>query len=102
MSQSPCKRLRALFGRDRHENDMQAEMREHLERATDRLVARGLTRDEARLAARREFGNLGVIQEEARDARGMRWIDGLRGNLHFAWRYFAGNRTTVALIFKIG
>src|SRR5687768_15782129 len=91
-------RLRAVFGRRALESDMQAEMREHLDRAIERLTARGMSRDEARLAARREFGNVAALQEEARDARGMRWIDDLRGDLHFAFRYFGRNKLTVAII----
>ncbi len=55
------------------ERDMQDEMREHIERATERLMARGLSRREARAEAAREFGNMGVIQEDARDARSSRW-----------------------------
>ena len=45
--------------------------------------------------------SLGAIQEDARDARGMRWIDALRGDLHFARRYFGRNRTTVAIIVSV-
>ncbi|MCL4864848.1 MAG: hypothetical protein KJZ47_03070, partial [Gemmatimonadales bacterium] len=63
-------RIRAILGRRRLEQEMQAELREHLEQATARLMARGLSPHEARLAARREFGNLTLIEEEARDARG--------------------------------
>ena len=94
-------RLRAVFKRHALESDMQAEMRDHLDRATERLAARGMSRDDARLAARREFGNVAVLEEEARDARGMRWIDDLRGDLHFAFRYFGRNKLTVAIIIGV-
>ena len=66
--------LRALFQREEVEREMHDEMRAHLDRATERLMAQGMSQDEARLAARREFGNLAVLQEESRDARGVRWI----------------------------
>ena len=91
-------RLRAVFGRQRLNDDMQAEMREHLDRATERLVARGMSPQQARLEARREFGNLTVIQDDAGDARGMRWADALIGDLRFALRYFARHKATVAII----
>jgi predicted permease len=94
-------RLRALVSRRALENDMQAEMREHLRRATERLIARGLSPNEAAIAARREFGNVGAIQEDARDARGGRWIDSLVGDLRFAVRYFGRNKITVATIISI-
>ncbi|HMC53844.1 MAG TPA: ABC transporter permease [Gemmatimonadaceae bacterium] len=94
-------RLRAVLGRRTLESEMQHEMREHLDRATDRFVARGMTPEDARLAARREFGNVTVIEEEARDARGARWIDALGGDLRFAFRYFARHRGTVAIIVAV-
>jgi predicted permease len=77
---------------------MQEEMREHLARAAARYEARGLSPDEARHAAQREFGNETVLQEEARDARGARWVDELAGDLRFALRYFARHKGNTALI----
>jgi predicted permease len=91
-------RIRAIIRGRALESNMQEEMRQHLDRATERLMARGLSQDEARLAARREFGNLTVLEEEARDARGMRWIDAITGDLRFAFRYFSRNKLTVAII----
>ena len=61
-------RLRAVIGRQKLNDDMQVEMREHLDRATELLIARGMSPAAARLEARREFGNLTVIQNaQARD-----------------------------------
>lgn len=91
-------RLRAVFGRQKLNDDMQAEMREHLDRAAARLIARGMAPDAARLEARREFGNLTVIQHDADDARGARWADALIGDLRFALRYFARHKATVTII----
>ncbi|MGH7678390.1 MAG: ABC transporter permease [Gemmatimonadaceae bacterium] len=92
--------LRAVFGRRRLEDDMQAEMREHVDRAAERLVARGMSPADARTEARREFGNTTVIQD-ARDARGARLITELAGDLRFAFRYFARNKLTVAIIVSV-
>jgi len=94
-------RLRAIVARASLEKDMQSEMREHLDRATDRFVARGMPLADARLAAKREFGNLQVLQEEARDARGARWVDALQGDLRFALRYFARHKAGVAIIVTV-
>ncbi len=94
-------RLRAVFGRRALESDMQAEMHDHLERAAERLVARGMSPAAARLEARREFGNVGVLQEEAREARGARWLDALASDLSFAFRYFARNKATTAIIVAV-
>jgi predicted permease len=100
-------RLRALVRRSTLEREMRDEMQLHLDRQTELLVARGMTRADARLAARREFGNLGVHQEDGRDARGMRWIDSVAADVRFAFRFFArkplSSATIVlALAFGIG
>jgi len=94
-------RLRAILGRRALDDDMQEEMRQHVERATERLVARGMSRAEARLQALREFGNRTLLQEDARDARGARWVDAFASDLHFALRYFARNKLTVAIIVSV-
>ena len=94
-------RLRAIARRRALDADMQAEMREHLDRATERLIARGMPPHEARIAARREFGNITVLQEDARHARGMRWVDAFHGDLRFALRYFGRNKLTVAIIVAV-
>ena len=52
--------LRAIFRYSALEREMTEEMQLHLERRTMALVARGMSEDEARLAARREFGNPSV------------------------------------------
>ena len=61
--------LRALFRPSALEREMQEEMQTHLDRRIEVFVAGGLTPENARLAARREFGNVGLHQEHARDAR---------------------------------
>lgn len=94
-------RLRALFRHGALEHEMQDEMRTHLERRTEALVGRGMTPAAARLAARREFGNVGVLQEEGRDARGREWLDTLAGDLRFALRHFSRRRFTTATIVAV-
>jgi putative ABC transport system permease protein len=95
------RRIRAILFRRDLEDDMQAEMRQHLERATERYVARGMTPTDARLAARREFGNLTVLQDDARDARGVRWVDALTDDVRFARRSFARNAATTAILVAV-
>ena len=79
--------LRSLFLRRRFEQDMQEEMAAHLASSTERLMARGLTAVQARHAARREFGNVDVLQEEARDARAGRWIESILADFRFGLRH---------------
>ena len=75
--------------------EMHEEMAAHLEQAIERLRRRGL--DAA--AARRRSASSGTwahLQEEARDARGARWIETLAADVRFAFRHFA--RTPVTAI----
>jgi predicted permease len=88
--------LRTVLFRRRLEREMQEEMAGHVSRATERLMARGMTAEEARVAARREFGNLASIQEQARDARGARGIESVVADIQFGLRHF-GRRPFSAL-----
>ena len=80
--------LRTVFLRRRLDREMQEEMAAHLQQASARLQARGLSVEEARRAALREFGHVDSLQEQARDARGSRWIESLVADLKFGVRHF--------------
>jgi predicted permease len=98
-------RLRAVFRREALEREMQDEMRSHLERQIEVLVGRGMTPAAARVAARKEFGNVGMLQEESRDARGTQWLDTLLGDIRFALRHFARHRlatATIVIVLSLG
>jgi predicted permease len=64
--------LRQLFSRRRMYGELSEEIREHLEEKTEELVARGMSREEATYAARREFGNVSLAEEGGRDV--WRWL----------------------------
>ena len=52
-----------MFGRKRSAEDFAEEIKAHLELETDELKREGLSEDEARWKARREFGNVRAAQE---------------------------------------
>ncbi|HEX9564631.1 MAG TPA: ADOP family duplicated permease [Gemmatimonadaceae bacterium] len=79
-------RVRSLLRRNAVEREMEAELREHLDHSVELHIRRGLDPDAARLAARRDLGNLAMIAEEAREARGARWLDDLRRDMRHAIR----------------
>lgn len=56
-----------LFRRRRHEDDLAEEITAHLDEKADELVARGMSRPEALVAARRAFGNITMVQEQSRE-----------------------------------
>jgi putative ABC transport system permease protein len=92
--------LQSILLRNRAEVEMKGEMEEHLRRATERFVARGMPAREAGEAARREFGVVGPIEEQARDASGGRWLHDVVADLRYARRQFARTPlTTATMIF---
>src|SRR2546428_7277670 len=58
--------LKQLFSRRRLYNDLSEEINEHLEEKIEELVATGMSRKEAAAAARREFGNVTLTEEDSR------------------------------------
>ena len=63
--------LKQLFSRRRLYSELSEEIQTHLDEKTEELVAGGMSREEARHAARREFGNVGLAEENAREV--WRW-----------------------------
>jgi len=78
--------LRQLLFRRRLYSELSAEIQEHLEERIDELVANGTSREEAAYAARREFGNVALIEERSREVWGWSWLDNLRADVVFAIR----------------
>jgi predicted permease len=60
-------RLTALIARRRLDRDLADELAFHLAMREEDYIRAGLTRDDARAAARRRFGNVTHFKEEARD-----------------------------------
>src|SRR5712692_1875979 len=58
--------LKQLFSRRRLCDDLSEEIQEHLEEKIGELVAGGMSRKEATYAARREFGNVRLTEEDSR------------------------------------
>src|SRR5207245_5892504 len=79
-------RVRSLFERPRVEQELDDELRFHLEQQIEENIARGMTHEEARYAARRSVGGLAQITEECRDMRGVTLIDTLLQDLRYALR----------------
>jgi predicted permease len=79
-------RLRALFRGKELEADFDEELQYHFDREVERNVAHGMSRDEARHAARRAFGNPTAVKEEARET--WRWsrLDNLAQDVGYALR----------------
>ena len=59
--------LRQLFSRRRVYRELSKEIQAHLDEKTEELMADGMSKEDARQAALREFGNLGLIEEKSRE-----------------------------------
>ena len=78
--------FRALTSRGEFETGMTEELRFHIDRCAEDLVRSGMAPAEARRRASVEFGGFGAVQEECREARGLRMFDALRRECRYAAR----------------
>jgi predicted permease len=67
-------------------NELEKEIQHHLQMAETERVKRGASPRDAQAGARREFGNVGLVKELARDAWGWRWLEDLYEDLRFGMR----------------
>ena len=72
--------------RKRSDDDFDREIRAHIEIETERLIEDGMTPDEARVAARRRFGNVTGVRERFYEAGRLLWLDHLVQDLRCAAR----------------
>jgi hypothetical protein len=79
-------RLSNVFRPDRAESELARELASHLTLLEEDFQRRGMTPDEARLAARRAFGGVEQTKDLQRDARSFLWLDDARRDLRHAVR----------------
>jgi hypothetical protein len=91
------KTWKAIRDRRRFENDLAGELSFHIEARADDLQRSGHSREEALRLARLEIGAVEHYKEECRQARGLRWLDELRGDLLYALRGLKRNRVFAAV-----
>ena len=84
-------RLRSLFRWAQVDQELDEELRDHIERKTEEYVAKGLAAKEARRQALREMGGIEKRKEECREARKMNWIQDLAQDFRFGLRALRRN-----------
>ena len=88
---------RRLASRGRLEEQLDKELRFHLEQHAADLMARGVDPGEARRQARRDLGGVEQVKEQCRDARGTRWLEDLWQDFRYALRTL-GQRPAFAAV----
>ncbi|HEV2422832.1 MAG TPA: ABC transporter permease [Candidatus Acidoferrales bacterium] len=78
--------LSRLFRKSKQDAQLDSELRFHVEQQTAENVAAGMPAEEARRRALAQFGGLESRKEEARDARGTRFVGTLFQDIRFAFR----------------
>ncbi len=82
-------RVRSSFRRRSLDERLKHEIEAHLEMATNDNIARGMSPDEARNAARRSFGGIVQTREAYRDAAGWPGVDALWQDVRYAARSYS-------------
>jgi hypothetical protein len=80
------RKLSVLIQRERFDKELEEEMRFHLELQAEENREQGMTADNARFAARRQFGNSALLKEAGCEVWGWNWIESLGRDAAFALR----------------
>ena len=79
-------RLRGFFRGHQPDAEFDDEIREHLQLLADRFAAQGMSSEEARAAAHRQFGNTTLTEEDHRELRTLRSVEALWQDLRYGLR----------------
>jgi putative ABC transport system permease protein len=79
-------RLRSLFCREKVEQELDQELRFHLEHQAEKYVRSGMSREQALRRVRLEFGGIEQIKEDCREARGINFIETVGQDIRYGLR----------------
>jgi len=92
--------LKQLFSRRRLYRELSEEIQAHLDEKIDELTAEGMSREEAIRSARREFGNVGLIEEDCREVWAWPSVEDVFFDIRYGLRALSHNPvfTVVAVL----
>jgi predicted permease len=93
-------RFGGLFGRQRRDHELDAEMQSHLEMHIEENLRAGMTPEEAHRQALIKLGGIEQTKESYRDRRGLPWLETLLRDVRFGLRMLRKNPgfTAVAIL----
>jgi len=97
--------LSRLVSKSRRYNDISVSIQEHIDERIDELMEEGMSREEAERMARRDFGNVTLIQERSREVWQWQKLESLLMDLKHVCRRLGrspGFAITVVLTLAIG
>ena len=97
--------LSRLVSKSRRYNDISVSIQEHIDERIDELMEEGMSREEAERMARRDFGNVTLIQERSREVWQWQKLESLLVDLKHVCRRLGrspGFAITVVLTLAIG
>src|SRR5207302_7898817 len=94
-----------LWRRTKMEEQLEKELRFHLDQHASELIARGHSPNQARRQARLALGGPEQVKEQCRDARGTRWVEDLLQDIQYAvrtLRRMPGFAAVAVLVLAVG
>src|SRR5580704_3786262 len=79
-------RLRSLFRRTQVDQELAAEIEDHLEQQVAANLAKGMSESEARRSALNSIGAIAQIQDQCRDTRGVNNVEKFFQDLRYGLR----------------
>src|SRR4051794_40041090 len=83
--------LQQLFSRRREYRNLSDEIAEHLQEKIEELISDGMSQEDASAAARRQFGNVLLLEEHGREVWQWATFDAILRDLKYALRQLRRN-----------